>query len=280
MHRQRDHVLSGEEQQAVDAWNLRTWAGPPELKPRVYRNQREKDVWYSCTVENEYRLPDSFDADDVVIDLGSNIGAFATAAYARGSRSIYAFEIDAWHTEIAAVNLGDKRDGIQAYHAAVVRGDAGRARQYHYGGGETCFSWFGETVKSYSLDEILDEVKDPVRFLKIDIEGAEWSVLSTCTKLDRVQEIAGEFHTMSDGGVAELQNLPITISVDGLRSFLEGKGFAVEIVEKGATGNFYCKRMAPGPTPSEGVRRVEAQVEAAKDSLVGQRPHVFFGKIE
>jgi FkbM family methyltransferase len=278
--------VSAEEQRAIDAWNLRTWMGPPELKPRVYRNQREKDTWFAVAVENEYRLPDTLNTDDVVVDLGSNIGAFSMAAYVRGSRTIYAFEIDPWHTEIAAVNLGDKRDGIQAYHAAVVRGDSGRARQYHYGGGETCFSWFGEAVRSYSLDEILDEVKDPVRFLKIDIEGAEWSVLSTCTKLDRVQEIAGEYHTVSDSGVAELQNLPIAISVDGLRSFLEYNGFAVEIVEKGATGNFYARRSASvGYTfraPASGVPLTVTDKRGEVADLPAPQPqqHVFFGKIE
>ena len=238
-------MLEGMDQNAKDRWFERVWAGPPELKPRVYRNIQDKDCWYSVVVENEYRVPDAFEEDDVIVDIGSHIGSFSWLAYRRGSRSVYAFEIDPWHVEIATVNLSGLQDGIGAFHAAVVRGDEHRADTYHYVGTWNSFGQFGPQVPSQSLDEIINQVGD-VRFLKIDCEGAEWPILSTCTKLDRIQEIAGEYHIIKPDGVPELQNLDIEISADGLKSFLEGKGFAVEIVpkgENGGDGNFYCKRL-------------------------------------
>jgi FkbM family methyltransferase len=237
-------MLDGMDQAGKDRWFERQWGGPPELKPRVYRNIQDKDCWYSVVVENEYRVPESFDEDDVIIDIGSHIGSFSWLAYQRGSRSVYAFEIDPWHVEIATVNLGGLQDGIGAYHAAIVRGDEHRAKTYHYTGAWNSFGQFGPQVPSKSLDEIIAEVGD-IRFLKIDAEGAEWPALSTCTKLDRIQEIAGEYHILKPDGVPELQNLDIEISADGLKAFLESKGFAVEIVpkgENGGDGNFFAKR--------------------------------------
>lgn len=284
-----ERVVSPEEQVAIDAMNLRAWNGPADLKPRVYRNQREKDAWYSIAVENTFRLPETFAPDDVVIDVGSYIGALSVAAYRRGSRSVYAFEIDPWHTEISFVNLAEMRDGIAAYHAAVVRGDKGRARQYHYGGAETCFSWFGQDVPSYSLDDILEEVKEPVRFLKLDVAGAEWSIISTCTKLDRIAEIAGTYRVVADSGVAELQNLPIAMSVGGLRDFFSARGFTVEIQGDDSSGMFFAKRgvgytfVAPTEktVPLTIVGNVGATAALAdQGTTAGNAGRIFFGRVE
>jgi FkbM family methyltransferase len=234
--------LEAMDQAGRDRWFERQWAGPPELKPRVYRNIQDKDCWYSVVVENEYRLPE-LQPEDVVLDIGSHIGAFSWLAYRKGSRHVYAFEIDPWHCSIATVNLSGLQDGIGARLGAVVRGDERRAAKYYYAGAWNSFGQFGDVVPSWSLDDILTQVEEPVRFLKIDAEGAEWPILSTCTKLDRIAEIAGEYHLVGFEGVPELQNLPIEISAQGLALFLEAEGFDVEIVPKSDTdGNFFAKR--------------------------------------
>lgn len=223
----------------------RNWIGPPELMPRIVRTQSEKDTWYAIAVENEYRMPDKFEASDVVIDIGAHIGSFSWAAHRRGSRHVYSFEIDPWHVEAATVNLGEMLNAQEGalYACAVVRGDEHRAKEYHYDGAWNSFGLLGPTVTALSLDEILTQVVDPVRFLKIDCEGGEYPILYTCTKLDRVEEIAGEYHLVP-GTFPELRHLPYDISLDGLRGFLESKGFAVEFRgEEGAhTGNFFAKR--------------------------------------
>lgn len=233
---------------AIPAYNPkfafdRNWVGPPELKPRVYRTQSEKDTVYAVLVENEYRAP-AFAPDDVIVDIGAHIGSFSWRAYLNGSRTIYAFEIDPWHMEAANINLAEMRDGVQLYHMAVVRGDELRAAEYHYDGAWNSFGLHGTVVRSTSLDEIIERAVDPIRFLKIDCEGGEYPILYTCTAMDRIQEIAGEWHRV-DPSAPELQGLPYETNEVGLQRFLESCGFDVEVTHGGeGNGGFFAKRPA------------------------------------
>jgi len=204
----------------------RNWAGPPHLKPRAYRTQSEKDTWMAVAVENEYNCP-ALAADDVVIDVGAHIGSFAHLAYRMGSRSIYAFEIDPWHVEAGQQNLAGMDDGVAYYHCAVVRSDEHRAPEYHYNGAWNSFGVVGPVVESRSLDEILAP-HESVRFLKLDCEGGEWPLLYTSTLLDRIQEIAGEYHIVPTDA-PEMQNLPLPVDSGALMDFLYAKGFAVTL---------------------------------------------------
>lgn len=238
----------GPEDHPIAAYNPkfsfdRNWVGPPELKPRVYRTQSEKDTWYAVGVENEYRLGALKDTD-VVIDIGAHIGSFSHLAYRNGSRSVYAYEIDPWHLEAAQANLAGLEDGAGVEHSAVVRGDDKRAAQYHYSGAWNSFGVIGDEVPSRSLDEIINAVCEPgesVRFLKIDCEGGEYPILYTCTQMNRIQEIAGEFHCI-DASAPEVRDLPYSLDMDGLGKFLTAHGFEVEVISHGSTGNFFAKR--------------------------------------
>lgn len=213
----------------------------------------------SIAVENEYKLGPLV-ASDVVIDIGAHIGAFSHLARRMGSKNIYAFEIDPWHTEAALMNLreglvrrkterGEEAD-INLMHVAVVRGDEHRANQYYYNGAWNAFGVVGTPVQSISLDEILAP-HESVRLVKIDCEGGEWPILYTCTNLAKVQEIVGEYHTderLGQTDSSELQNLPYPIDKRALMSFLYGQGFQVHIEPTGENiGLFWAKRQVkPG----------------------------------
>lgn len=225
----------------------RNWAGPPEDRPRMYRTQSEKDTWHAIVVDNEYRLPD-LHPEDIVIDIGAHIGSFAYLAYKKGSRSVYAFELEPDHIEAGRVNLQDIEDGVAYYHTAVVRGDALRAPHYYANGSWNHFGVVGQEVPSKSLDQIIQEVApngEAIRFLKIDCEGGEWPILYTSVLLGRVQEIAGEYHIIIPQGQGdEFDGIsPESISPEGLRACLVNCGFETEFVPHGPTiGNFYAKR--------------------------------------
>lgn len=216
----------------------RNFVGPPELKPAMYRSQSEKDTWYAIVVENEYHCP-QFLPTDIVIDIGANIGSFVKRAHLMGSREIYGFEPSAYYLEAAKANVGDL-EGVRLFQQAVVRSDEKRKAQYFHDGGMGTFVDHGDAVESASLDEILEEL-GPVRFLKIDAEGAEYPVLMTSKRLHLVQEIAGEFHL---GNFA--QDLPYDATITDLEASLRGAGFdqIVFIQNAASTGNFYCRRGA------------------------------------
>lgn len=245
------------------------WQGPPELKPRVYRTQSEKDTWHAIGVENEYRLPD-LTPDDVVIDIGANIGAFSHLAYRKGSRSIYAFELEGENMKAAVPNIEGMEDGIALYHCAVVRGDQQRSQQYVFNGSWNTFGVVGTPVPSRSLDEILDP-HDSVRFLKIDVEGCEYPILYTCKQLRKVQEIAGEYHIIPQD-YAEVQNLPYPLSREALEQFLTDQGFNTIFKQNSHNiGNFWAWRVTQGQTPQptlrDRLREIAGELRSIADAL-------------
>jgi FkbM family methyltransferase len=58
-------------------------------------------------------------------------------------------------------------------------------------------------IEAIPLDDVLADL-GRVRFLKLDAEGAEFPILLTATRLDLVTVIAGEYHELTDDGMARL----------------------------------------------------------------------------
>lgn len=211
------------------------WAGPQDWKPRIYRTQSEKDTWYAVTVANEYRLG-PLTANDAVVDIGAHIGSFSWLAHLHGSRRIFAYEPDSYNVEGFLENVTGL-DGITLFHGAVVRSDARRKPEYRYNGGWDMFGDEGNVVPTRSLDEILSEL-GPVKFLKIDCEGSEWPILYTCSMLNWVHQIGGEYHANNRFWD---ESLPPT-TIEALAAFLEAQGFVVEHEGAPEIGNFWAIR--------------------------------------
>ena len=52
--------------------------------PFVFRpNTHDEEVFLAINTYHEYRLPERFHGDDVIIDIGSHIGSFCYAALLR-----------------------------------------------------------------------------------------------------------------------------------------------------------------------------------------------------
>lgn len=220
---------------------------------------RDRDVWQGCFVENEYLLG-ALKPEDAVVDIGMHIGSFCCLASVRGSQRIYGYEANPKAYEYACKNVAEFGPGIHAHHAAVVRSDDKRSAAYFSDGGMGIFVDEGHQVAGISLDQIIHNI-GRIRFLKIDCEGGEWPILYTCTKLDQVQEIAGEYHAKRAGGDTasaqykvgaglghpELDDLPFACTPEALAKFLSEKGFYVQYTPEndGGTGNFFATREVP-----------------------------------
>jgi FkbM family methyltransferase len=185
---------------------------------REFRNGTLDEAIFNNVVgRNEYRLPDRFAANDVVIDVGAHIGSFAEAVLSRGCEKVYCIEADGANFEIAAENL---RPQLENGHVQLVRGAAWRSDRstdelrfdgYHpfpesftgmegilnTGNGSVVWGR-GEPVAGIAFDDIVDGVTNHgehrVRLLKLDCEGAEWPILLTSQRLGLIDEICGEFH--------------------------------------------------------------------------------------
>lgn len=170
--------------------------------------------------------------DDTVIDIGANVGLFATCA-ANLSRTgkVYCFEPSrsnferlSYHQKINGLDnmvlinkgISDRSESLKLYlvdencgaHSVILdKGDGLEFQDDHY-----------ETVECISLQQVFDEYGiERCDFLKIDCEGAEGKILSALPAdyFKRIGRIALEYHT--------------NVNVLELAELLHSNGFSVTI---------------------------------------------------
>ena len=134
-------------------------------------------------IVGEYHF-DDIRPDDIVLDIGANIGAFCIRA-ARQSRHVLAVE------PVLAEAL---RENVRANGAGVTVVDGALGD-----GKATRITWGRETrtVATHTLGEFA-AMAGGCDFLKCDCEGAEWSIRPG--NLDRVHRIEMELHMPPIGG--------------------------------------------------------------------------------
>lgn len=137
-----------------------------------------------------------------VLDLGANIGAFTVLAAAAGAE-VVAYEPDAanfmaWRRHVEINNLAERVAGHQAAvldfaGSALLDGSAGTA---HVAG-------TGEPVAVSSIGDVIDQ-DGPFDFVKMDVEGSEWSLLPALLRRNMagVGEMVLEHHGPTMGGRA------------------------------------------------------------------------------
>jgi FkbM family methyltransferase len=197
-------------------------------------------------------------AGRTVVDIGAHIGSFSLMACIAGARRVLAFEAGSGNFRLLSENCRGL-EAIECHHAAVWRSDVPpglalwreSANPENTGGGTVigCASKAGEPrssgeavpVRQVPLDSIIEEA-GMVDLLKVDAEGSEYPILYTSRKLDRVQEIVGEYHDIQ--GLEEGFELPQAEAwnLDGLATFLHRQGFAIRVQRKAGLGLFHAVR--------------------------------------
>lgn len=193
--------------------------------------------------ENGYGLPDEFDSESIVIDLGANIGCFAAACLERGAGRVECFEIENQNFAMLRRNLRYYGDRAVLHQKAAWRSDEAPSADpdkckvvyiLNHGALTAMHHCFGtpeqgaQPIPTIGLDAILEPYKT-VDLLKIDIEGCEFHVLFTSKLLDRVKRIVGEIHpAFSFAGEPSWD-----CTNEGVKRFLEGQGFDVELKDRG-----------------------------------------------
>jgi FkbM family methyltransferase len=238
----------------------------PGPLPNFPLREGSDDLRILCEVvlDNVYQLPDSFQPDDLVIDIGTHIGCFGYAALMRGCRQLVGFEMLRTNYEVAVQNLSAYGSRVRIFHKAVWRSDRGGDRLFHAdsiapdntGGYSLVWQDDGVPLEVIALDDILDDVtaggRKRVRLLKIDCEASEFPILLTSRLLHRIDEVCGEFHEV--GGPYNNFPIPARAQVAGINQFtiqelvrcLESAGFNVRWQRHGRTsmGQFFARRAA------------------------------------
>jgi FkbM family methyltransferase len=156
-------------------------------------------------VRREYEIPPPPGAVDVVVDLGSNIGAAALFFRARFPHArVIAVEPDPVTFEKLALNGAPQ--AIEVHQLAVAGEDAERMFHRHPASWGSSLLVAAEAppprgpapvaVRAARLDSLCDELGlATIDVLKMDIEGAEVEALERFTGADRVRQMLVEVHT-------------------------------------------------------------------------------------
>jgi FkbM family methyltransferase len=228
----------------------------------------DEGIFQTVVSVNEYRLPDQFEPDDIVLDVGMHIGSCCLAVLLRGAGMVYGFEADPGNFALASRNLAAFGDRCRVSDRAVWRSDRqgdvlrlcpSLANAHDTGGGNVLWQHGSAEVPTVPLDAVLSQITENgrkrVRFLKIDCEGAEFPILLTSRLLHCVDQIHGEFHEINDGvytraAIPETARVPGVdrFSIEVLADHLRREGFAVEHVRHGKThlGLFFAIRKQRG----------------------------------
>lgn len=207
------------------------WSCRPNTMDRIIAEQ--------VICHNEYRLPGSFSAGDIVMDVGSHIGSFAYAALSRGAGEVHCFEANPENAVVVRQNMARFPGRAWVREAAVVGDNMPRQLFFHKssdpqntGGGGLNADPAGVPISVVRFDDVLDEVTGPgrrVRMLKLDCEGSEWSILLTSKRLHLIDEICGEYHLPPAGQCPDW-------NLANLRRHLERHGFHVRFPRRPVHG--------------------------------------------
>jgi hypothetical protein len=132
---------------------------------------------------SEYRF-DDIRPEDIVIDIGANVGAFCIRA-AQYSDRVVAVEPVSW--KILQENIRLNRVLVK-----VIEGALGDGRQ-----GEVSWDGFRVNVPTYTLRQIIG-MAGGCDFLKCDCEGGEWQIRPD--DLAGIRRIEMELHVPPIGG--------------------------------------------------------------------------------
>lgn len=141
--------------------------------------------------------------DDVVVDIGANVGIFSIFAYFNGASKIISYEPDPTSFKDLRRNIKiNNIDNIKAINLAITN-KKGLIEFYTYidNGGNSVFNnnKIGNkiNVQSIKLIDIFEQNKiDKIDFLKIDCEGSEGLIFSSTNKKiwSKINKIALEYH--------------------------------------------------------------------------------------
>lgn len=224
-------------------------------------NIYDQNIVLAVLRENEYKLPEKFEPNDVIIDIGAHVGSFSYACLTRRAGLVYAFEPDEQNFELCRTNLEPFGQRIHIFQKAVWRSDVAKVELKYTGyskgpygvncgGGNVVFNdGLQISVQAEALDSILANLNH-VRLMKLDCESSEWPILFTSRLLNRVDEIVGEYHEI--GGKYNTACIPTIAQVPGFASytvdklveFLNLHNFRVETTRPSDSniGLFFAKR--------------------------------------
>lgn len=162
----------------------------------------EVALYHEIVNLNEYNLPEQFENEDVIVDIGAHCGIFTTLCLGKGAGRVVAVEPhpenyarlrnNTKHVYAGRVNL----IAVAAWRCGQEPGDIFIAQPQgalHSGGWSAVGTMSGLSVHTVPFDVII-KLSAPVRLVKLDCEGCEWCILETFQDWHLVKGWCGEYH--------------------------------------------------------------------------------------
>lgn len=213
-------------------------------------NTIDREIWEEVAHQNCYRLPEAFTEEDTILDIGAHIGSFAYACLRRGAGKVQCFE-PSWDSCKSLIHNLHSVHGWQErcdiHHLAVWRADAnpgyfhlGAYPAFDDGRLNTGGCAIGEGMQTVGVISVTDIIRQPIRLMKLDCEGAEWPILFSIPSFKNIEEIVGEYHERPHFSGSASYWPPF--EGKELGAFLTRKGFKVTIepTQGTALGKFFA----------------------------------------
>jgi FkbM family methyltransferase len=159
------------------------------------------EIWKAKTYDDT-RFP--IQPADVVVDIGGHIGGFAVRAARLAHRGqVYAYEASSRNFALLEKNCKMNNAQNLHIHKMAVAHQTGKMKFFTPSDNGALGSLMQETdspmetVQATTLTDIITENKiEQIDYLKVDVEGAEYDILSNCPPetLAKVKHIVLEYH--------------------------------------------------------------------------------------
>lgn len=142
----------------------------------------------------------SLSKDDIVLDIGGNVGMFSIYVKKKFNCRVIAFEPVPMNYEQFKINMGLNGlalDDIELHNKAITNVEDGEIQigtpLYNTGGSSVYF--IGDNYSLCKTETIDKYITDGCKYLKIDCEGGEYDIIpSILNKLNQFDYIGIEYH--------------------------------------------------------------------------------------
>jgi len=171
---------------------------------RLTASVHSEDLWIAIKdilVYEEYELMRPFRCANLngglVVDIGAQVGLYSLKAASFAGR-VVSFEPSARNFPLLKANIRRNSLSNVGIHQQAVWSSRGNVKFTDRGSGYISMvggAEGGYEVQTITLDDVIEKA-GKVSLLKMDIEGAEYEVFSSCKKssLDQVEKIVAEVH--------------------------------------------------------------------------------------
>lgn len=182
--------------------------------PHFRTNTWDANIWNDIVDNNEYGVHNSWPYN--VIDIGGHIGSFSFKMITKqDAKKVIVVEpnIDNYNLLIKNLEPYISNNIVIPFNLGIGPPNSKINIPNNSLGENTGGSFYSPCesgIDTISLDDLIELCDNNLPILlKLDCEGCEYEALASCTKLDRINCIVGEFHNRSNQNIDTIKKMLI-----------------------------------------------------------------------